>query len=282
MAETWTVLKVLKWTAGYLDQAGVENGRLDGELMLSSALGLDRVGLYLNYDRPMDPEELGIFRELVKRRAKREPLQYILGRTEFWSLPMKVNPSVLIPRQDTEILVEESLKRIGAEARILDVGTGSGAIAIALAHERRDVRVVALDCSQEALQTARDNACLNGVDGRIDFQRGNLFELPEGEYDLIVSNPPYIPENEVPALMPEVRDHEPHGALAGGADGLDCYRALACQAEDRLTLGGWLLMEVGAGQAEQVVHLLEQAGLCETFVRDDYAGIPRVVGGRRP
>jgi len=282
LSETWTVLKVLQWTAGYLQQAGVENGRLDGELLLAAALGLDRVGLYLNHDRPMAPAELEGFREFVKRRARREPLQYILGRTEFWSLPFKVTPAVLIPRADTEILVEEALEKAGGASAILDVGTGSGAIAVALAHELPAAQVVAVDCSAEALAVARENAVMNGVDGRISFREGDLFALETGEYDLILSNPPYIPAADIPALMPEVRDHEPRGALVGGEDGLEAYRALARQAPTLLKDKGWLLVEVGIGQAEAVAALLETAGFMHISVRSDYAGISRVVGGQKP
>ncbi|MDW7644986.1 MAG: peptide chain release factor N(5)-glutamine methyltransferase [Desulfuromonadales bacterium] len=282
MSETWTVLKVLQWTANYLQQAGVENGRLDGELLLAATLGLDRVGLYLNYDRPMAPAELEGFREFVKRRARREPLQYILGTTEFWSLPFKVTPAVLIPRADTEILVEEALKRADGASTILDVGTGSGAIAVALAHELSAAQVVAVDCSAEALAVARDNAALNGVDGRISFQEGDLFALESVEYDLVLSNPPYIPVADIPTLMPEVRDHEPRGALVGGEDGLEAYRALARQAPTLLRAQGWLLVEVGIGQAEAVAELLETEGLRHISVRADYAGIPRVVAGQKP
>ncbi len=282
MAETWTVLKVLEWTAGYFKQKGIEGGRLDAELLLAETLGLTRVGLYLNYDRPLNPEELLVFRQQVGRRAKREPVQYILGRAEFWSLPFVVNPSVLIPRPDTEVLVEEALRLVSGACRILDVGLGSGAIAVTLAHELPEARVEGVEISPEALATACENAELNGVLERVDFQQGDLGQLPVGPYDLLVSNPPYIPADDMGGLMPEVRDFEPHLALVGGDDdGLDCYRLLALQAVDRLSAGGWLLVEVGIGQAEAVQALFEQAGLTELFIRDDYAGVPRVVGGKR-
>jgi release factor glutamine methyltransferase len=280
MAETWTVLKVLQWTAGYLREKGIEGGRLDAELLLSDALSLDRVGLYLNYDRPLTTAELAFFRERVGRRARREPLQYIVGRVEFWSLPFVVNPAVLIPRPDTEILVEEALKRASAEATVLDVGTGSGAIAIALAHELPAADVHGVDISPAALEVAAENARLNGVGGRVRLAEADLARLPEGPFDLIVSNPPYIPSGELAALMPEVRDFEPSLALDGGGDGLDSYRLLARQAPSRLRSGGWLLLETGAGQAPAVRKLLSEAGLLDVFSRDDYAGIPRVVGGR--
>jgi release factor glutamine methyltransferase len=281
LKETWTVLKVLQWTAGYLKDKEVENARLDAELLLAEVLDLDRIGLYLNYDRPLNAVELNAFRQMVGRRSRREPLQYILGRTEFWSLPFAVNPAVLIPRSDTEILVEEALARAPAEGMILDVGTGSGAIAVALAHELAGARLVAIDISAAALRVAEENAQHNGVAGRIDFRQLDLAGLPPGPFDLIVANPPYIPTADLAGLMPEVRDFEPAMALGGGSDGLDCYRLLAEQAAGHLVPGGWLLVEVGIGQASPVRELFEQVGLREVFCRDDYGGIPRVVGGCR-
>ena len=281
MAETWTVLKLLKWTAEYFAGKGIDNGRLDAELLLASTLKLNRVGLYLNYDRPLSVEELTAFRKQVERRARREPLAYILGRCEFWSLPFVVTPAVLIPRPDTEVLVEEALKRLPPQGRVLDVGLGSGAIAVAIAHERDDVRVVGIDVSLEALAVAQENAVANGVAERIDFRQGDLFVLAGGPFELIVSNPPYIATGEMPTLMPEVRDFEPSLALVAGADGLDCYRALVPAAWLQLNSGGWLLVEVGAGQAPAVSALFVTAGYHECFTACDLAGIERVVGGRK-
>ncbi|AMV73574.1 N5-glutamine S-adenosyl-L-methionine-dependent methyltransferase [Desulfuromonas sp. DDH964] len=280
MAESWTVLKILKWTSGYLAERGIDNGRLDAELLLADLLQLDRVGLYLNFDRPLNAAELTDFRQRVGRRARREPLQYILGRAEFWSLPFRVGPAVLVPRPDTEVLVEEALARATPAARILDVGTGSGAIAVALAHELPAARVAAVDISKEALLLAAENARVNGVAERVTFTPGNLHALADGEFDLVVANPPYIAATDLAGLMPEVRDFEPQLALDGGSDGLDAYRALARQASKLLVPGGWLLVEVGAGQAPAVQELLAAAGFGELFCRADYAGIPRVVGGR--
>lgn len=280
LAEPWTVLKVLQWTAGYLQEQGVEGARLDAELLLTEVLQLDRVGLYVNYDRPLEEAELAAYRQLVSRRARREPVAYILGRSEFWSLPLKVRPDVLIPRPDTEVLVEEALQRACSESRILDVGTGSGAIVIALAHELPNARLVAIDLSEAALAVAQENAHSNSVAERISFQHGDLQDLPSGPFELIVSNPPYIPQGDLASLQPEVRDYEPQLALAGGNDGLDCYRTLVAQAQKCLSAGGWMLLEVGLGQAEAVQQLLIEAGLIEVFCRNDYAGVARVVGGR--
>ncbi len=281
MTEVWTVLKLLRWTADYFAGRGIDSPRLDAELLLADMLGLDRVGLYLNFERPLQADELAAFRERVRRRAAREPLAYILGKTEFWSLPFKVTPAVLIPRPDTELLVEEALRRLTGAARILDVGTGSGALAIALAHERPECKVTAIDLSPAALAVATENACNNRVTERIGFESGDLNALPEGPFDLVVANPPYIPSGELVTLMPEVRDFEPHLALDGGSDGFDAYRALARQADAVLAPGGWLLVEVGIGQAAAVQELFARAGLTEIFVSRDLAGIERVVGGRR-
>lgn len=282
MAETWTVLKVLRWTADYFLEKGIDGGRLDAEVLLADTLKLDRVGLYLQFDRPLAADELAAYRQRVTRRAQREPLQYILGETEFWSLPLQVTPEVLIPRADTEVLVEEALKKVAGAAGILDVGTGSGAIAIALAHELPEARIEAVDISPAALALAEENARRNGVAERMRFRRADLYQLQGGPYDLVVANPPYIPPAEMAELMPEVRDHEPHLALRGGdADGLAAYRALAAAVPGLLVPDGWLLVEVGIGQAEAVRRLFAEAGLDDCYMRDDYAGIPRVVGGRK-
>ncbi len=282
MAESWTILKILKWTTDYFAGREIASARLEAEMLLAATLGFDRVGLYVNFDRPLTPAELSAFRERVKRRAQREPLQYILGESEFWSLSFAVNPAVLIPRADTEVLIEESLARIEGPAKILDVGTGSGAIAVALAHERTEVCVTALDCSADALTVARGNVARHGLTDRVTCCTGDLACLPAGPFDLVVSNPPYIPSTDWAELMPEVRDFEPRLALDGGADGLEAYRHLAGQASRILVPGGWLLVEVGIGQAADVGALFRAAGLAEVGTRDDYAGIPRVVMGRTP
>ena len=280
MAERWTVLKILQWTADYFSGKEIDSARLEAELLLAATLGLDRVGLYVNFEKPLDAAELAAFRERVQRRAQREPVQYILGETEFWSLAFNVGPEVLVPRADTEVLVEEALVRTEGSARVLDVGTGSGAIAIALAHEKPEILVTALDCSEPALGVARNNAQRNGVADRVTCLLGDLASLPAGPFEVIVSNPPYIPSGDWQKLMPEVRDYEPRLALDGGDDGLEAYRQLVVQAGQVLVPGGWLLVEVGIGQAADVSVLFKVAGLVEIGQRDDYAGIPRVVMGR--
>jgi release factor glutamine methyltransferase len=281
MDKVWTLLDVLRWTSDHFQRQGIDSPRRDAELLIGSALGLDRVGVYVNFDRPLEAGELTRIRTLVARRARREPLQYILGETEFWSLPFRVCPAVLIPRPDTEILVEEALKRAAPEAAILDLGTGSGALAVVLAHELPKASVTACDLSPEALAVAADNARRNGVGERLQLLEQDFGKPCSGEFDLILSNPPYITTGEMEDLMPEVRDHEPHLALAGGEDGLDAIRAILSVAPAALRPGGWLLLEVGQGQADRVEALLAAAGLSETFQRRDYADIPRVVGGKK-
>lgn len=280
MAERWTVLKILQWTTDYFAEKGIASPRLEAELLLAATLAMDRVGLYVNFERPLEAGELSDYRAKVRRRAGREPGQYILGETEFWSLPFKVNPAVLIPRADTEVLIEEAVKRIASPAHILDVGTGSGAIAIALAHEVPEVRVTALDCSLDALKVAGENAEFNKVAERVNCIAGDLKKLPAGPFDMVVSNPPYIPSRDWEVLMPEVREHEPRLALDGGVDGLEAYRQIAVQAARIITPGGWLLVEVGINQAADVSALFTAAGLSEVGKRDDYAGITRVVMGK--
>lgn len=279
--EAWTLLRLLRWMTGYFTDKGVDNPRLDAELLLAHQLGLDRVGLYLNHDRPLTAVELDRIRPLVKRRGQREPLQYITGHTEFWSLAFEVTPAVLIPRADTEVLVEEALKRCGEIGSLLDVGTGSGVIAISVLRSLPGWQGLAIDISEEALRVAERNRDTLELSDRLQLVVGELSRLPEGPFELIVSNPPYIPTEQLPDLMPEVRDYEPVMALHGGTDGLDCYRHLVAQVGDCLQPGGWLLVEVGFDQADTVKALFDGAGLTETFIRRDYGGNPRVVGGRR-
>ncbi len=279
MSDTWTLLKLLRWTTDYFAGKGIDSPRLNAELLLAGVLELDRVGLYLNYDRPLTAEELDRIRPLVKRRGQREPLQYLLGRTEFWSLEFEVDPAVLIPRADTEILVEEALNRAKEAGTLLDVGTGSGVIVISLATELPGWQMTGLDISADALVVAQRNAEKNQVAERIAWQQGDLANLPAQRYDLIVSNPPYIAPDEWDELMPEVRCFEPQLALLAENQGLDCYRKLASQAPEHLHPGGWLLVEIGYRQASEVQQLFSAAGLKEIFIRDDYAGQPRVVGG---
>jgi release factor glutamine methyltransferase len=277
-ADIWTTLKVLTWTTGYLAEKGVANARREAEWLLCEATGLDRVGLYLNFDKPLSDEELAAYRALVVRRGKREPLQHILGSQEFDGLTFEVSPAVLIPRHDTETLLEQALQHAPSSRTILDIGTGSGCIAIALAKRLPEATITAVDLSPDALVVAQRNAEQHSV--AIEFLQGSFFEPLAGRrFDLIVSNPPYITTADLAGLQPEVRDFEPNLALHGGADGLDAYRAIIAQAADHLQPGGWLWFEVGAGQATDVAALLAQAGFNGIITASDPGGIERVVGG---
>jgi release factor glutamine methyltransferase len=278
--ETWTVLKILTWTKEYLAGKGVDNARLEAEWLLSSALGLDRISLYVNFDKPLTDAELALFRGMVTRRARREPLQYILGTQEFMGLEFETTPAALIPRHDTETLVEEALKRGDGAKKIFDIGVGSGCIAVALAKKFPDAEVYGVDPSAAALELAARNAAKHGV--VVTLKQDSLFEpFSDMRFSLIVSNPPYIPTAEIAALQPEVRDYEPRDALDGGVDGLDFYRLIIAAAPDHLGIGGWLIFETGIGQAEQVLGIFAATSRFEDlFTAKDPAGIERVVGGR--
>ncbi len=277
--EIWTVLKIIDWTKSYLTGKGVENARLEAEWLLCEALSLDRVGLYLNFDKPLQDEELATFRSMVSRRARREPLQHILGSQEFMGLEYRTTAAALIPRHDTEVLVNEALKAAPDTGRVLDIGSGSGCVAISIAKNLPEATVISVDISREAIELADRNAALNSVS--VEFRHGSLFDPVKGErFNLIVSNPPYIPAADIKSLQPEVRDFEPRAALDGGIDGLDFYRLITPAAPDYLLPGGWLLLEVGAGQSAAVTEMFAVSGFSAIFSAKDHAGIERVVGGR--
>ena len=281
MEEQWNVLKVLQWTMEYFKGKGFEQPRADAEVLLAHALGMERVQLYLNHDKPLSPEELTRFRGLVRRRAAYEPTQYITGKQEFWSLEFEVTPAVLIPRPETEVLVERALEI--AEHKpglVLDLGTGSGAIAVALAHERSGLRIIAADKSWSAIQVARSNAVRNGVAERISFVVMDLFEAIAARplFDLIVSNPPYVSDAELLDLAPEIANYEPDSALRGGGKvGLALIRKILEGFSACLKPQGSFLMEIGMGQAEilEAGFPSELAGKFE-FI-EDYSGIKRVL-----
>ncbi len=274
----WTPIKILAWTTGYLAEKGVENARREAEWLLCEVTGLDRVGLYLNFDRPLQEKELAAYCLLVTRRGKREPLQYILKNQEFDGLNLEVSPAVLIPRHDTETLIEEAFKRAVPTGSILDIGTGSGCIAIALAKRLPDASVTAVDISAEALMVASRNAAEHSVD--IEFLSGSFFQPVNGRrFNMIVSNPPYIRTADLPGLQPEVRDYEPQMALDGGLDGLDSYRYMITEAPGYLMPGGTILFEVGFDQADSVTSMLAENGFDTIAPVPDGAGILRVTGG---
>jgi release factor glutamine methyltransferase len=286
--EVWTIARVLRWAADDLSRRGVTgSARLDAELLLGHATGLDRVRLIVDSARPLAPEELTRFRELFARRRRSEPVAYILGEREFYGLRFSVNQHVLIPRPDTEILVNVALARTRERdlfGRALDVCTGSGCVAVAFAKERPTWRVTGSDLSEPALEVARKNALKLGAVWNIDFRQSDLFGsiASEPRFDLITANVPYIPDDEVLTLVPDIKNHEPHLALCGGPDGLAILRRLVKAAPGWLVPGGVLALEVGAGQAERVAKGLGAYGFADVERERDYAGIERVVSGRWP
>jgi len=284
----WTILTTIRWTEERFKKEGLATPRLDAEVLLAEALGTDRVGLYTHFDQPLQLEELGRFKKFIQRRLKREPVAYIVGRREFWSLPLKVTPDVLIPRPETEILVAEALKALasldGKAFHILEIGTGSGAISIVLAKEFPAARILATDLSAKALSLAEENARQNGVREQIHFLQGDLFRpLPPGcKFDLIITNPPYIPQGEISQLAPEVRDFEPRMALDGGMDGLDFFRRALPRVGEFLVPGGWFLAEIGAGQDQEILRIAaENPDLDSLSFAKDLAGIKRIFKARK-
>ena len=264
----------------------VPSPRLDAEVLLAHILGWSRTELYGRLRVPLAPHQPAIFWQTIRRRARREPVPYITGVQEFWSLKFSVNRHVLIPRPETELLVEVALNVLNSSAtpRILDLGTGSGCIAVALATELPQAQLWACDASAEALALAHQNAAHHGVADLLTFMRADMRERLVGpsDCDLIVANPPYIAEPEFATLEAEVRDWEPRLALSGGRDGLDFYRRLLQNCPVRLRCGGWLVMEVGAGQSEAVMGMAGgQDSLDDCGLSYDYAGLPRVVSVRR-
>lgn len=274
----------LRQATDYLAGCGVSTARLDAEVLLAETLRTNRTGLYLRYFSPLDQEEIGKFWHLVGRRGKREPLPYITGRQEFWSLEFLVDPRVLIPRPETEALVEAVLRILREEGRVrrrlLDVGTGSGCVAIALAKELPGAEIWAVDISAAALMVAEANAVRHGVTKQVTFLQGDLLAPvadQEGLFDLIVSNPPYVAEEEFSALQEEVRRWEPRLALNGGEAGVDFHRRLMAESPRYLCQGGWLVMEIGQGQERAIARLAEERGTFERvhFIKD-CAGVDRV------
>ncbi|MFN8224022.1 MAG: peptide chain release factor N(5)-glutamine methyltransferase [Gaiellales bacterium] len=273
-----TIGEVIRRATEHLGARGSETPRLDAELILAKALGLERIELYMHHDRPLLAEELEQARELVARRSRREPLQYILGEWGFRRLTLRVDARALIPRPETEVLVERALALIAdlGEPEVLDVGTGSGAVALAIADEHPGARVTGLDVSAEALALAAENAAATGLE--VALAHGDfLVGLPAGPWDLVVSNPPYVLAADRETLQPEVREHEP--AVALFAD--DSYAALVPCAARALRPGGALVVEVGDGQAGDVAVLFERSGLGEIAITRDLSGRDRIVEGRR-
>jgi release factor glutamine methyltransferase len=291
-AKAWTIHELLKVTSEYLKQKDIEAPRLSAEVLLAHILAFNRVQLYLRFDQPLNEEEISRYRALVKRRLNREPVQYITGSQEFWSLDFEVGPTVLIPRPESELLVETalSLYRGGRiphadQPRLLDLCTGCGALAVALAREIPDATVWASDLSENALAMARLNAAKHGVAHRIEFMTGDLFQ-PARErnltFDLIVSNPPYIRSDALEGLSPEVRLYEPRMALDGGEEGMVYIERILSVGLDCLEPGGWVLVEMDPEQTSEALRLIEQAGRYEEWERlKDYSRRYRIVMARK-
>jgi release factor glutamine methyltransferase len=275
-----TVLEVIQRSTEFLARKGVDSPRLQTELLLAHLLKLPRMQLYLNFERVLGPAEVEAFRELVKRRGQREPLQHILGSVSFCGLEIAVNRHVLVPRPETELLAEQGWSFIGSRAaRMLDFGTGSGCLAIAVAVKCKAAEIVALDISPAALATAAQNAARHGVADRVRFVQGAGFAgvAAKGDFDLVLSNPPYIPGGEIEHLQPEVRDYDPRQALDGGPDGLDCFRRLALEAGPFLKPEGKMMLEFGDGQADPISQLLREQKWIVERIADDYTHRPRIL-----
>ncbi len=286
LPETWTILKLLKWTTAYFKSHHIEYPRAAAEILLAHALGVGRVDLYIQHDRPLEAHELEIFKGFIQRRVQREPVAYIVGNKEFWSMNLKVTPAVLIPRPETETLVEAAITIVPpgpgtGPLKIMDLGTGSGAIVLAIASERPEQSFFGVDRSEKALAVAQDNARIHEVDKAITFLRGNWFDpvRDRGRYfDLIVSNPPYISSHEFDRLPPEITQYEPREALDGGPDGLEAIRLIIKQASDHMVAGGWLIFEIGHDQWAAVEKLIADCGAYSDWaVIKDYSGYDRVV-----
>ncbi len=285
--QDWTVGGLLAWTERFLAEKGMEFPRLDAQVLLAHVLGCKRIDLYgVRHAEPASDEVRQRYRELIRKRIEGCPVAYLVGRKEFFSLEFEVGPGVLIPRPDSELAVTECLRLAKgmAEPRIIDLGTGSGNLAVALAKHHKGARVTAVDLSAEALAVAERNALKHGVADRIRFLTGDLFApVPEGErFDFVVSNPPYIPREEIAKLAPGVRDYEPHLALDGGPDGYAVLERLVAGASERLEAGGYLIVEIGApqeGEARRRIAARDGFELAATV--HDYSGHPRVLLARR-
>lgn len=280
MTPMLTVLEIIKRSTEFLAKHGVESARLNAEHLVGHALGLKRMQLYLQFERPLAEAELAKIRPLVKRRSEREPLQYILGSAEFAGVTLKVDRRALIPRPETELVVEFAREFFpGGPGAVLDLGTGSGALALALAHSFPAARVTAVDCSEEALALARENAAALGLAERVELLHSDWFSaVPAGAaFDLIVANPPYLTDAEVAATAPEVRGFEPFGALSSGPRGLEALERIVAQARPFLRPGGRLICETGITQHAVLLELLRGAGFAAVESRRDLTGRDRFV-----
>lgn len=279
--DIWTVRRILEWTAEYLKQRGIESPRLESELLLAHARRCQRIRLYTDFEEPLSDQERATMRELVQQRARRVPLAYLVGSREFYGKPFDVAPGVLIPRPETETLVDVALECLPRDEprRVVEVGIGSGCIAVTIARLRPLCRIVATEISAEAAEIAQRNAVQQGVADRVEIRIGSGLDpvVSDEPFDGIVSNPPYIRDDERASLAPEVAEHEPARALFAGADGLDVVRLIAGRAAACLVPGGFIAMELDPSQCTGVGALLLESGFQATTVRKDLSGNDRVV-----
>lgn len=284
--DVWTVGRLLTWTTDWLAGKGSDSPRLDAEVLLAHVRGCPRIALYTAFDEVVDEAGRTRFRGLVKRRGEGEPVAYLVGSREFFSLALAVSPAVLIPRPETEGLVVRAIDlcRPLESPRIADVGTGSGAIAVALAKHLPKARLVATDISANALEVARSNVARHSLEGRIELVACDLLDAPAaaGPFDCIVSNPPYVRADEFAGLPRDVRDHEPKGALVAGPTGVEVVERLVAAAESRLATGGWLLVEIGPSTVKAAEAILaRRPGFVPGPTLADMAGLPRIVQARK-
>ena len=279
----WTTRKLLAWTTEHFEKKGIDSPRLSAEMLLAHVLGVQRIKLFMDADRPASDLERAAFRELVERACKHEPVDYLVGHAPFFSLLFKVSPAVLIPRPSTETVVEHVIQHCrrtpGFRAPVIaDICTGSGIIAIALAKQIEGCHVIATDISEDALAIAKENAATHGVTDRIEFRRGDLLDaLKSDRVRYLVSNPPYISDAEFTDVLPNVKDYEPHLALRGGTDGLQFIRTLIADAKNHIERPGQLVLEIADSQKTIAIELAQQAGLENPNVLADHEGLPRVL-----
>ncbi len=297
--QDWTIGRLLEWTRGFFENKQIPDPRLEAEILLAHVLGLDRVDLYTGYEQPVQEEARTAFRQLVRRRAEREPARYLTGQAEFMSLGLKVTPACLVPRPETELLVEEALRRRGVArvspgvpargagpARIIELCTGCGCVAVSLAVYLPEARVTATDLSAEALEVARVNAEAHGVAERVTLLEGDLYEALDAAdaepADLLLANPPYVREADWAGLAPEIRDHEPKGALVAGPEGTEVVARIVKGAPAYLVGGASLLVEIAADQGPPVREMAEETrGLVDVAILKDYGGQDRLLAAQR-
>ena len=281
--DVWTVQSILQWTTGFLQEKGISAPRLESELLLAHARNCQRIHLYADFDAPLSDDERARMREMVKRRATREPLAYITGHREFYGREFEIEQGVLVPRPETESLIDVCLESLppASEAHICEIGVGSGCISVTLALQRPQLQMTATDISETALSCAVRNVAKYSLDRRVTIQRANLFPDTNHLFDGIVSNPPYVTDEELSGLEPEVSVHEPQEALIAGEDGLDCLRAIIGGASGVLKPDGWIVLEMDPSQCGTVTTLLKAEGFTDIKTVQDCFGVDRIVHARR-